>query len=144
MLPQIKEFIKNPIIKDGLIFALSPPLATDKTLTHKGYIVVMREVSRFDIEKKPEIFLYFLSNVMRKMMKKLDYIEISQSRKFITTSKKIDVENVVIYPGFRLNFELLDNGYFLTVDTTKKIVRNESVLEYINYLYKSYENMERD
>lgn len=58
--------------------------------------------------------------------------------------KSIEVENVLIYSGFKAHFELLDNGYYLTVDTTKKIVRNESVLEYINYLYTTYEGRERN
>ena len=47
-------------------------------------------------------------------------------------TNKTEVENVLIYSGFKVKFELLDNGYFLTVDTTKKIVRNQSVLEFIN------------
>lgn len=61
---------------------------------------------------------------MRKMMEKLQYIEVGQTRKFINMKKFIEVENLLVYSGFKAHFELLENGYYLTVDTTKKIVRN--------------------
>lgn len=77
-------------------------------------------------------------------MEKLEYIAVGNTRKFVNMKNNKEVENVLVYSGFKVHFELLENGYYLTVDTTKKIVRNESVLEYINYVYKMNDGLERN
>jgi hypothetical protein len=47
--PIIQKYISKPIIKDGLIFTLNPSTNTsDMTIQHKGYLIVIREVKRFN------------------------------------------------------------------------------------------------
>lgn len=41
-----------------------------------------------------------------------------------------------MYNGFKSNFVSLEKGFYLRVDAAKKIVRNQTVLEQIDYLYK--------
>ena len=48
-----------------------------------------------------------------------------------------------MYSGFKANFVLLDKGIFLRVDSAKKIVRNQTVLEYIDEIYKKNESKDR-
>jgi metal-dependent HD superfamily phosphatase/phosphodiesterase len=101
---------------------------------------MIREVNRFDAHKNPEMVQYFLGNVMRRVMQKLNYVEVGASKKFINMKNCMEIENVLVFSGFKVAFEMLENGYYLTVDTTKKIVRYESVLEFITYLYKINQN----
>ncbi len=49
-----------------------------------------------------------------------------------------------MYSGFKANFVSLERGIFLRVDSAKKIVRNQTVLEYIDDLYKKNDNRDRD
>jgi hypothetical protein len=50
----------------------------------------------------------------------------------------------MMFSGYKSNFVLLENGYFLRVDSAKKIVRNQTVLEAIDELYKIHSDKERD
>lgn len=49
-----------------------------------------------------------------------------------------------MYSGFQANFMTLESGIYLRVDTAKKIVRRETVLHYINDLYRSNSHLDRD
>lgn len=71
-------------------------------------------------------------------MGKLGYVEIGKTTKFFNSQDKelIQSANVFIYSGYKPNFLFLEGGYFLRVDSAKKIVRNEKVIDYIDKLYK--------
>ncbi len=43
-----------------------------------------------------------------------------------------------MYSGFKANFVFLEKGIFLRVDSAKKIVRNQTVLEFINETYRKH------
>lgn len=49
-----------------------------------------------------------------------------------------------MFPGFKANFVTMEKGIFLRVDSAKKIVRNETVLDYINSVYSKNKNKDRD
>jgi hypothetical protein len=49
-----------------------------------------------------------------------------------------------MYSGFKANFIMCEKGIFLRVDSAKKIVRNQTVLEFIDDLYKKNESKDRD
>ncbi len=42
-----------------------------------------------------------------------------------------------MFSGYKANFMQLERGIFLRVDTAKKIVRNQSVLQYIDEFYRN-------
>ncbi len=42
-----------------------------------------------------------------------------------------------MFSGFKANFMQLEKGIFLRVDTAKKIVRNETVLQFIDETYRN-------
>jgi hypothetical protein len=48
-----------------------------------------------------------------------------------------------MYSGFKANFVALEKGIFLRVDSAKKIVRNQTVLEFIDDLYKKNDGKDR-
>ncbi len=45
-----------------------------------------------------------------------------------------------MFSGFKANFMQLEKGIYLRVDSAKKIVRNQTVLDYINALYSKNKN----
>ena len=84
--------------------------------------------------------LSFLNNGLRNLMNKLNYIEIGKSGKYFNVKEKQDIDNLMMFSGFKCNFVLLENGYFLRVDGAKKIVRNQTVLQAIDELYKFHQD----
>lgn len=65
---------------------------------------MVKEIQRFDAKKNPEMLLYFLGNVMRKVMEKMGYAEVSNTRKFINMNKSVEYEGLFIFSGFKLSF----------------------------------------
>jgi uncharacterized protein YueI len=80
---------------------------TDKTIIYNEYIIIIREVNRFDAKKNPEMLQYFLGNVMRRVMQKLNYVEVGASKKFINMKNCMEVETVLVFSGFKVAFEML-------------------------------------
>lgn len=48
-----------------------------------------------------------------------------------------------MYDGYKANFVKLNAGYFLRVDSVKKVVRNETVLQAIDHIYKVNQNLDK-
>lgn len=49
-----------------------------------------------------------------------------------------------MYDGYKANFVKLNAGYFLRVDSVKKIVRNETVLQAIDNIYKKHHSQDKE
>jgi hypothetical protein len=49
-----------------------------------------------------------------------------------------------MFSGYKANYCMLENGIYLRVDSAKKIVRNQTVLEFINEIYKIHQDKERE
>lgn len=81
-----------------------------------------------NLKENPKLLLSFLNNAIRSLMRSLNYIEIGRSGKYFNTNDKTNIDNLMMFGGYRSNFVLLQNGYFLRVDSAKKIVRNQTVL----------------
>lgn len=73
-------------------------------------------------------------------MRRLDYMEIGRSGKYFNTKEKKDIDSLWMFNGYRSNFVLLENGFYLRVDSAKKIVRNQTVLQYIDEIYKIHQD----
>jgi hypothetical protein len=79
------------------------------------------------------------------MFSKIGYTEIGRTSKFFKVSVAEDLDaDLKMFSGFKANFMSLEKGIFLRVDTAKKIVRNESVLDYINSIYARNSSKDRD
>ncbi len=77
-------------------------------------------------------------------MSRLGYIEIGRTGKYFTTAKATPIDNLKMYKGFTSNFLECDRGMFLRVDSARKIVRNQTVLEEINAIYKRCQDMDKE
>ena len=49
-----------------------------------------------------------------------------------------------MYNGYKTNFVHLEKGYFLRVDPAKKIVRNQTVLEFMDSLYVIHKDKDKE
>jgi len=77
-------------------------------------------------------------------MRKLNYMEIGKSGKYFNASHKTPIDNLMMFSGYKSNFVLLENGFYLRVDSAKKIVRNQTVLQAIDEIYKMHQDKDRD
>ena len=57
---------------------------------------------------------------------------------------KTPIDNLVMYNGFKSNFVELERGIYLRVDAAKKIVRNQTVLEFIDHIVNINKDKEKD
>lgn len=49
-----------------------------------------------------------------------------------------------MFSGYKANFMWLEKGIYLRVDSAKKIVRNQTVLDFVNDVYARNRTKERD
>jgi hypothetical protein len=69
-----------------------------------------------------------MNNALRSSMRNIGYIEIGRTNKYFNAKDKKNIENLIMYNGFKSNFVELERGIYLRVDAAKKIVRNQTVL----------------
>ena len=79
----------------------------------------------------------FLNVSLRGMMSRLGYVEIGRSGKYFNTASKSAIDNLNMYKGFVSSFAECDKGVFLRVDTARKIVRKDTVMDVIDAIYKN-------
>ena len=77
-------------------------------------------------------------------MSRLAYQEIGRSGKYFNSTKVTNIDNMKMYKGFTSSFQECDKGIFLRVDTARKIVRKDTVLERINAIYKEHQHKEKE
>lgn len=104
-------------------------------------IIQQRKV--YEVGSKPNVFLLFLNNALRGIMSRLGYIEIGRSGKYFTTTKPISIDNLDMYKGFASNFVECERGMFLRVDSARKIVRSQTVLDLINSIYSKFQGYDK-
>jgi hypothetical protein len=101
-------------------------------------------VKVYDIAANPKLFLGFMNNALRNSMRNIDYVEIGKTGKYFNSKDKRDIDGLVMYNGFKSSFTELEKGYFLRVDSAKKIVRNQTVLDFIDSTYMIHKDKDRD
>lgn len=110
----------------------------------------LRLVKTIDFTKTDEatqqMQLHFLDNVLHHYMRRLSYFEIGKSRKFFNAKKKERIENtdLLLYHGYTANFCRLSTGLYLKIDAASKIVRKETVLDFIDSIYDKNASLGKD
>ena len=77
-------------------------------------------------------------------MRNLNYVEIGKTGKYFNASEKKPIDSLIMYSGFKSNFVELEGGIYLRVDAAKKIVRNQTVLDYIDGVYAMHKDKEKE
>ncbi len=101
-------------------------------------------MKELEVKGKPNLLLQFLNNALRGVMNNLGYVEIGKSGKYFHKAKNEAIDDLTMYNGYRANFVILESGFYLRVDSAKKIVRNETVLDFINKLMNLNKDKEKD
>lgn len=108
------------------------------------YLVKIKQVKVLNVKENPKVLLSFLNNGLRNIMNKLNYTEIGRSGKYFNIKEKINIDDLMMFSGYKSNFVLLENNFFLRIDSAKKIVRNQTVLQFIDETYKIHKDKERE
>ena len=139
---KVTERIKNSVYRKTVIYSQfeckEPIEVSDGEFSIK---ITQRKVH--NVSSKP-VFLMFLNNALRGIMKRLTYTEIGKSGKYFTPSKIQEIDNLKMYKGYSSTFQELERGMFLRVDTARKIVRKDTVLECINALYQVHSGKDKE
>ncbi len=84
-----------------------------------------------------------MNNAMRGSMRNLGYVEIGKTGKYFNSKEKRDIDGLVMYSGYKSSFVELEKGIFLRVDAAKKIVRNQTVLDFIDQTYMIHKDKDK-
>lgn len=145
---EICAMIPNPVISGMTIYSIQKPHRGEMEMRvevdGREYAVSVKQVREQNLNSNPKVMIQFLNNGLRNLMNRLDYTEIGRTNKFFNIKKMSKFDNLMMFSGFRSNFTNLEKGTFLRVDTAKKIVRTETVLQTINELYRVHGDKERD
>lgn len=116
---------------------MSEPTSEQREHIVGDYKINVKQVKCIDVKKNPKLFTLFLNNGIRNVMSCLKYIEIGQTGKFFKKNHNENKKNdeLLIYPGYKVNFLLAEGGLFLRIDPAFKVVQNKTVLDVINKIY---------
>lgn len=64
----------------------------------------MKLVKTLDVKNDPNSLLFFLNNKFRNVMSQAKYSEIGRSGKFFNLKSKKDIDDLIMYSGFKANF----------------------------------------
>jgi hypothetical protein len=137
-------FIDNPVFSGNNIYSITPSRSDLFEIEIKEYRISIKNVKTLKVKENPKLLLSFMNNGLRSIMRKLNYIEIGRSGKYFNAKEKTMIDNLMMFSGYRSNFVLLENGFYLRVDSAKKIVRNQTVLQVIDEIYKIHQDKEKE
>ena len=102
---------------------------------------MVKEVALSDIHsqdrRKSGAAYHFLNNLVKNFFHQIGYTEIGRSGKYFDAKhfQPLESAKVTVFKGYSSNFSLLDEGLFLRMDPSVKVVRQETVLDVIDIIY---------
>lgn len=106
-------------------------------VTKDGEYTIRVSVAKvYDFEKKPELLNLFLNISLRGIMSRQGYIQIGKSSKYFNANSEIKIEGMKMLKGYQTSFLEVECGHVLRVDNARKIIRSDTVLNFIDALYK--------
>ena len=99
------------------------------------YTVTIAQKSSYDLSKR-EVLKQFLNNSLKAIMHRLSYVSLGRAGKHFNIQNKKEIDSLVMYKGVDATFEETENGIALRVDTARKMVRVDTVMQYIDATYK--------
>ena len=126
------------------IYSVHAPVSKEIVIMTTTHEISIKEVKVLSVKENSKMLVGFLNNGLRNLMSRLNYVEIGRSGKYFNSARQEKIDNLVMFSGYKANFMELERGIYLRVDTARKIVRNQTVLQYINEIYKLHNDKERD
>lgn len=136
----LAEQIPNPVITGSNVMTIEKPTAEEKVYKEGDYTITAKQVKVFKVSADKKLLLTFLNNGLRRVMNKLDFVEIGRSSKYFNCKNKTNIDNLIMFDGYKANFISLEAGYYLRIEPAKKIVRNETVMHFIDKLYLTHKD----
>lgn len=147
-----------PVISGKNVFCCEKPAFEESVNIETKYedqtfnltLKLVKNVKMSDLNsgdpKSAAVPMSFLNNLLKNQMRNMGFMEIGKSRKYFDSKSKKQIAgtDLTIYQGFETSFVSLENGIYLKVDTTNKIVRNKTVLQCINEIYSKYPTLSKD
>lgn len=88
------------------------------------YSVMIKQVKMLNCSENSTFVESFFNNQLRSMMRSKNYVEIGRSAKFFNQNDRSSVDSLVMFSGYKANFQFLEGGLYLRVDVAKKFVRS--------------------
>lgn len=131
-MPEIQNVITKPVISGMNIYSIAPPAIAEFAVKLDSHEIKLKQVKVIKFKENPKLLLNFLNNGLRNIMTRLKYVEIGKSGKYFNLTDQTKIDDLILYGGFKSSFVLLENGFYLRVDSAKKVVRNQTALEAID------------
>ena len=123
--------IPNPVFRGYNVFSKKGFENEERIITLEvpGHIVTIKQRKIFKVAEEPKTLQLFLNNSLRSMMSKLKYCEIGRTGKFFNSDRAQAIDNLKMFRGFASTFVNCEKGVYLRVDTARKIIRKDSVMD---------------
>ena len=116
------------------------------------YFIVLKlvkEVALSDVHshdrRKSGIAYHFLNNLVKNFFHQIGYTEIGKSGKYFDARhyNNLTSAKVIVFKGYSSHFSLLEEGLFLRIDPSVKVVRQETVLDVIDIIYNRHKGLSK-
>ncbi|KAM4828337.1 piwi-like protein 4 [Thomomys bottae] len=124
---------------DGVILFLSQKLEKKVTelssKTHRDETVKMTVTLTCELASSSPVCIQFFNIIFKKILKKLSMYQIG--RNFYSPSEAMEIpqHKLSIWPGFAISVSHFESRLLFSADVSYKILRNETVLEFMTNLY---------
>ncbi|XP_069852639.1 piwi-like protein 4 [Dipodomys merriami] len=124
---------------DGAILFLSQKLGKKVTelssKTHRDETIKMTVTLTCELPSSSPMCIQFLNIIFKKILKKLSMYQIG--RNFYNPSKAVEIpqHKLSLWPGFAISVSHYESRLLFSADVSYKILRNETVLEFMTDLY---------
>ncbi|KAM4037637.1 piwi-like protein 2 [Anomaloglossus baeobatrachus] len=88
------------------------------------------------LEPSSDLCIPFYNVVIRRVMKILDMKLVGRNFYDPTSATVLQQHRLQVWPGYAASIRRTDGGLFLLADITHKIIRNDSVLDIMHFLYQ--------
>jgi hypothetical protein len=139
----VAQNIPNPVFRGFCVYATSecPQEFRVKSDQHE---VTISQRKVHEVGGNASVFRLFLNSTLRFMMSDLGYIEIGRSGKYFNPNRCDNIDNLHCFKGYCSSFLECDAGIYLRVDTARKIVRKDTVLDAINSIYRQHSSKDKE
>uniref|UniRef100_K7G6N5 Piwi like RNA-mediated silencing 4 n=1 Tax=Pelodiscus sinensis TaxID=13735 RepID=K7G6N5_PELSI len=124
---------------DGAILFLSQKLENQITelssVTKRGETVNITITLTNELASSSPVCIQFFNIIFKKVLKKLSMYQVG--RNFYSPSDPVEIpqHKLTLWPGFAVSITQFENRVMLSADVSHKVLRSETVLEFMTNLY---------
>ncbi|XP_030415680.1 piwi-like protein 4 isoform X3 [Gopherus evgoodei] len=124
---------------DGAILFLSQKLENQVTelvsVTKRGETVNITITLTNQLVSSSPVCIQFFNIILKKVLKKLSMYQVG--RNFYSPSDPVEIpqHKLTLWPGFAVSITQFENRVMLSADVSHKVLRSETVLEFMTSLY---------